>query len=179
MFVGKQIWDPWLICRQIAVLQVAFYVGLFTMQLVFAAAFLPRISPVFMFQPAAVGLHSFVAMMMALAYILNACVSAIAIRLVVARAKKCWDFGATIYLFHFGFTWLVDGFPQRATWWILMAGCGTVTVLLGEFLCVQFEMADIPITGLGALRQKKAKERDQADVEAQIPLKSLAGTSSP
>lgn len=115
-----------------------------------AAAFLPRISPVFMFQPAAVGLHSFVAMMMALAYMLNSCLSAIAIRLVVARAKKCWDFGATIYLFHFGFTWLVDGFPQRATWWILMAGCGTVTVLLGEFLCVQFEMADIPITGLGA-----------------------------
>lgn len=103
-----------------------------------------------MFQPEAVGLHSFVAMMMALAYVFNACLSAIAIRFVVARAKKCWDFGATIYIIHFGCTWLVDGFPQRALWWALMGACAAVTILLGEFLCVQFEMADIPMTGLGA-----------------------------
>lgn len=102
-----------------------------------------------MFQPKAVGLHSFVAMMTGLAYIVNACLSAVAIRFVVARAKKCWDFGATIYIFHFGFTWLVGGFPQRALWWALMGGCTAITVLLGEFLCVQFEMADIPLTGLG------------------------------
>jgi hypothetical protein len=33
-----QIWDPLLICRQIAILQVAFYIGLFVMQLMFAGA---------------------------------------------------------------------------------------------------------------------------------------------
>jgi hypothetical protein len=104
-----------------------------------------------MFQSDAVGVQSFVAMMMALAYIFNACLSAVGIRFVVARAKKCWDFGATIYFFHFCLTWLVDGFPQRALWWLLMGGCTAVTILLGEFLCVQFEMADIPLTGLGTL----------------------------
>jgi hypothetical protein len=102
-----------------------------------------------MFQSAAVGLHSFVAMTMALAYIINACLSAVAIRFVVARAKKCWDFGATIYIIHFGLTWLVDGFPQQLMWWVLIGGCIAITILLGEFLCVQFEMADIPLTGLG------------------------------
>ena len=102
-----------------------------------------------MFQPKAVGLDSFVHMMTGLAYIVNACLSAVAMRFVVARAKKCWDFGATIYICHFGFTWLIDGLPQRTLWWALMGGCTAVTVLLGEFLCVQFEMADIPLTGLG------------------------------
>lgn len=88
-------------------------------------------------------------MMMALGYIVNACLSAVAIRFVVARAKKCWDFGATIYILHLAFTWLVDGFPQRPLWWVLMGACTAITVLLGEFLCIQFEMADIPLTGLG------------------------------
>lgn len=52
-------------------------------------------------------------------------------------------------------------------------------VTLCTALAHSLRLSDSDLTTCtGALRQKKAKERDQADVEAQIPLKSLAGTSS-
>ena len=38
MFVGRQAFDPWLIIRQIAVLQLAFYAGLTVLQLAFVGA---------------------------------------------------------------------------------------------------------------------------------------------
>jgi hypothetical protein len=113
-----------------------------------AAAFVPY-TPLLLLQSSAIGSRSFAAMMLGMAYLVNSCISAVAMRLVVARAKKCWDFGATIYILHFLLTWVVDGFPKHTMWWLLMAACMVSTVLLGEYLCVQFEMMDIPITTLG------------------------------
>ena len=86
--------------------------------------------------------------MVCLAFLVNSVVTAIAMRIVVARAKKCWDFGATVYLFHLLAVTLFDGFPLRWFWWALMAGCATITILFSELLCVRYEMADIPLTGV-------------------------------
>lgn len=94
---------------------------------------------------------TFVNMMVCLSLLFNACLCALALRLVVARTKRCWDFGATVYIVHLAVASALRGFPFSWLWWMLVATCAIVTVLLGELLCARFEMADIPVQGGGAL----------------------------
>lgn len=83
--------------------------------------------------------------MLSFVYLINAGIAAVALRIVVARAKKCWDFGATMYIVHGVATVAYDGFPINWLWWSIYAASMVATILLGEYLCVQMEMADIPI----------------------------------
>jgi hypothetical protein len=98
-----------------------------------------------------VNLHSFANGMVCASYVLTAIVCAIGLRVLVARAKKCWDFGSTIYILHFGATCLVGGFPWSWFWWAVMITCTAITILVGELLCVRYEMADIPMKGASCL----------------------------
>jgi protein SYS1 len=116
-----------------------------------AGPFVQTISPKYLFSAAHANTTSFANAMVCVAFLVNAIVSAAAIRIVVARAKKCWDFGSTIYILHLLAVSLWQGFPLRWFWWVLIISCASITVLLSEYLCVRFEMAEIPIT-LGALR---------------------------
>ena len=104
------------------------------------------ISPKYLFSAAHANTRSFANTMVCVAFLVNAAASAAAIRVVVARAKKCWDFGITMYIVHLLAVSVWQGFPLRWFWWVLIMSCATVTVLLSEFLCVRFEMAEIPIT---------------------------------
>ena len=88
------------------------------------------------------------------------------------RAKKCLDFAATIYILHLGMVTLLSSFPKTLAWCarmntccsyrlqsarmvVILAccacrwginGCGlVVTAVLGEWLCVQRELQDIPL----------------------------------
>ena len=90
----------------------------------------------------------------------------------VERAKKCLDFAATIYILHLGMVTLLSSFPKTLAWCarvdtgcshrlhsasmeVILAccncrwginGCGLViTAVLGEWLCVQRELQDIPL----------------------------------
>lgn len=83
--------------------------------------------------------------MLSITYLINSCLAAVAMRVVVARAKKCWDFGATIYIVHGLATMIYEGFTVNWAWWSIFAACMVATILLGEYLCVQLEMADIPV----------------------------------
>jgi hypothetical protein len=118
-----------------------------------AAPFIPSPTPALMFKPGEVGIRSFAHMVLGLAYVVNAFVAAVALRFVVARAKKCWDFGATMYILHIVACWAFNGFPMNMLWWTVIAACSGITILFGEFLCVRFEMADIPL-GMGTMSRK-------------------------
>ena len=61
------------------------------------------------------------------------------------RAKKCLDFGATIYILHLSGVAAYSGIPMSPTWWGTTLGCMVVTAVLGEWLCLQREMRDIPV----------------------------------
>jgi Integral membrane protein S linking to the trans Golgi network len=91
---------------------------------------------------------TFVELMVCLSFLCNACLCAVGLRFVVARTKKCWDFGATMYIFHAIVASVYSGFPFSWMWWALMATCAIVTVLLGELLCARYEMAEIPVQGM-------------------------------
>lgn len=99
----------------------------------------------YLFSSAVTNTYSFVNTMVCLSYVVTAIVCAVGIRVVVARAKKCWDFGATIYILHLAASSAVAGFPLRWFWWAVVISCAAITILLGELLCVRYEMADIPI----------------------------------
>lgn len=40
---SMQAWDPWQICKQIALLQVAFYIGLYVLELVLVGVIPPAV----------------------------------------------------------------------------------------------------------------------------------------
>lgn len=95
----------------------------------------------------ALQLNSFTDAMIVVAFIVNSVAMAVALRYIVARAKKCLDYGATIYCLHLAACWALRALPTNPVWWAVIAACAAVTVLLGELLCVRFEMMDIPIGG--------------------------------
>jgi hypothetical protein len=73
---------------------------------------------------------------------------------VVERAKKCLDFTATFHLMHLFFCWQHGGFPSSWEWWTANGVALVGTALLGEYLCMQRELQDIPLFG----SQKEARE---------------------
>eukprot|EP00892_Ulva_mutabilis_P008490 jgi/Ulvmu1/6012/UM026_0138.1 len=171
MFIGKQVWDPWQICKQIILLQGAYYAGLYALELLLVAHFVQSPTPAILFTSSMVGYGTWSHLMLSFAFLINACAAAVALRFIVARAKKCWDFGATIYILHMLLTALYDGFPLNWLWWSIMVASMVATILLGEYFCVQFEMADIPISAGARGRRRDAQEQD---LEAQIPLKIMS-----
>ena len=83
---------------------------------------------------------------------LTAFVGALYLVWIVERAKKCLDFGSTVYFWHFVATCIYSGFPARLEWWVVN-GCGlAVMALLGEYLCIRRELMDIPLSALRSFR---------------------------
>eukprot|EP00960_Hanusia_phi_P048916 759250-Hanusia_phi.AAC.6 len=64
---------------------------------------------------------------------------------VVERAKKCLDFGTTLYGFHILICFFYDGLPTHWVWWFCNILATILTVLTGEYVCARREMRDITI----------------------------------
>ena len=66
---------------------------------------------------------------------------------VVERAKKCLDFAATAHILHFLGTIIYNQtFPASWTWWIVNVICLIIMSVLGEYLCMNRELQEIPLT---------------------------------
>lgn len=83
--------------------------------------------------------------MTALSHFGAAVACAVAVAALVQRAKKCLDFASTAYALHFAACCAVRGFPRGGGWWLVNAGCFAAAALSSEFVCLQREMADIPL----------------------------------
>ena len=64
---------------------------------------------------------------------------------VVERARKCLDFGATLYVLHFFVCCMHAGFPLHWEWWAANIAAMVFSVVLGEYVCARNEMRDITI----------------------------------
>lgn len=159
MFVGKQAWNPWAILAQIAVLQCVFYLALAAFVLLLVAPYVPHGPLEYILNWHHTRSGSFVAWLLCLCFVLAACAAAVGLRFVVMRAKRCWDYGSTIYIVHLAACCAWSGFPFGWMWWALQGTCLAVTILLGELLCVRLEMADIPLGGAGNRRRAAASQR--------------------
>ena len=98
--------------------------------------------------------------------------------LLVERAKKCLDFASTVYIVHIVACCAYGGFPRHLSWcashrklisarahvcmrsnanpmfpprcrWAVNLLALGITAVLGEWLCLQREMQDIPVTTTG------------------------------
>lgn len=92
-----------------------------------------------------VGFHSFQEWTVVIATFCNAVVAGFILRIVVQRAKKCLDFGSTIYAVHLLCVTLYSSFPSHIEWWLVNALNIAVTAGVGEWLCFQKELQEIPL----------------------------------
>jgi hypothetical protein len=135
-----------------------------------------------------VSFQSFQGWMVVASFLASALAAAAALRFVVQRAKKCLDFGVTVYVLHLLAVCANSGFPTHIVWCVACSLCCipasraaravpgrphlaalprprrwlsngvnlTCTALLGEWLCVQQEMKEIPLASIP--RQRGATE---------------------
>ena len=95
---------------------------------------------------------------------------------VVERAKKCLDHAVTCFIVHLLLSSASFGFPLRADWWMLHVVLVAVIAVLGEWLCIQKEMREIPLGSLGQqLRQQRYAR--QCPVCTLLLLKRIAAMS--
>ena len=81
-----------------------------------------------------------------LAHALNVPLHILALAHIVEKANKCLDFTVTTFFLHMIATWLYFGrFPWVFSWWLWHAILVTVTVVVGELVCLKFETAEIKL----------------------------------
>jgi hypothetical protein len=100
-------------------------------------------------------------------FLLTACpCGALGLRLIVTRAKLCLDFTVTCHFFHLILSWLYQGFPTTATWWLCMLCSILIMSLGGEYLCMRKEMEPITISGGGTRQRNDGPEEIQMSLLA-------------
>mmetsp|Transcript_72451 Transcript_72451/g.125623 ORF Transcript_72451/g.125623 Transcript_72451/m.125623 type:complete len:157 (+) Transcript_72451:157-627(+) len=147
-FYGAGEFNPWLISTQMVVMQSLFYFCFIVLTAcsdwIIGAP--QSLSQFFRFEDYT--WSSSPGCALALSLLLTSLVMAVALRYVVERAKKCWDFVATYHLLHLAITWFINGFPRALHWWILNVVAAVVALVLGEYICIQGELKEIKINRL-------------------------------
>ncbi|XP_065177717.1 protein SYS1 homolog [Sycon ciliatum] len=142
----SSVWDPLLIISQIVFMQSQFYVLFCLYLLIFTgmAHIQPTLTHV-LSSKMLVTWHQ--GWPIILSYSLSALSGAISLRYAVRRSKNCMDFTVTMFFMHALLSCVTRGFPFAWQWWVVTSVSATVMVVLGEWLCMRMEMADIPVVG--------------------------------
>ncbi|PWA62262.1 integral membrane protein SYS1-related protein [Artemisia annua] len=148
MFYGTVVWDPWLIVAQIVCIQCLYYLSLGVFMGVLVGTRVNKMSLVYFFDFATVTLSTVTGWCVVVSFLLSSVAGAGVLLYLIERAKKCLDFSATIYIIHLCICVLYGGWPSSVTWWVVNGTGLAITALLGEYLCIQREMRDIPISRL-------------------------------
>lgn len=146
MFYGSTAWDPWLIVAQIVCLQCLYYVTLGFFIAILVGTRVPRMSLLYLFDYATVSVSTVTGWCVIASFLLSSVVGAVYIFHLIERAKKCFDFSATLYIIHLVLCIMYGGWPSSITWWVVTGTGVAVMSLLGEYLCVRRELQEIPIT---------------------------------
>jgi len=65
--------------------------------------------------------------------------------IIVEKSKKCLDFCVTLFLIHLLVCTLYNGIPATWDWWIIHIFSTIAMILLGEYVCSQRELDEIPL----------------------------------
>jgi len=142
------VWDPFLIICQIITMQSVFYLSLGIFLVVFGwlGNILVSLDQFLSFEE--ITIHSSGGLATILSFLATSIVGAVALLIVVERAKKCLDFAATMHIIHLVLCLCYSGFPTNWLWWLLMLSTMVVTAVLGEYLCWRREMREIPLSSI-------------------------------
>lgn len=133
------VWDPGLIISQIICMQAIFYTALcvLTVTVSWRSSY-PSLQQVFISQVTPAG---------ATVQLLTAALCAFALTKVVGRSKQCLDFSCTMHFWHIVFVILYQRtFSTQFFWWLLQVLSTVMCTVLGEYLCLQIESKEIPVS---------------------------------
>jgi len=143
-FRGRTVFDPPTIIAQICCCQATSYFTLFCLLYILATQRGFTLSLALTFDWNLLRLDSGRADVIAIATLLNTACNGALLRVVVGRTKQCLDFAATQHLIHFLAVCIYSkSFPVAWAWWILLAVSLAISTLLGEYLCMRYELQDI------------------------------------
>ncbi|CAH8649324.1 unnamed protein product [Schistosoma rodhaini] len=141
------VWDPILIINQIIFMQCIFYISAGTISgllLIIFSHDLPTLNMIFIDSkihfPDSIGICLFIG------FLLTPLICSIGLWFIVKRSKQCLDFSCTIHFWHFIFCIIYSSsLPKSILWWIVNLLSIAIMTVMGEFLCMRSEMADIPL----------------------------------
>ncbi len=169
------IWDPGLIISQIIFLQAIFYFSLGFWLILWNFIFQSNALLFLIFSDSAINLSNLSGSAPTFfAFLFTLPLVAVAVFLIVGRAKKCLDFCCTLYGFHFLFCWSIESWPHRWEFWIFHIFCLICLTLASEFLCIRQELKWIPIGGESRDRSKSTDRRVETE-EVEMESVSLLG----
>ncbi|KAG9409769.1 Integral membrane protein of the Golgi [Aphanomyces cochlioides] len=144
-FYGRSDWAPKLIFLQIVCLQCSHYLALGLLLALFHGRDI-SLEQFFSYKvPAFESVHG---LQTSSAHALGGLCSALFLCLIVERAKKCLDFGVTLFFIDFVACCCYGGFPSTWSWWIVHLLSMAITIVLGEYLCSLRELEEIPMLDL-------------------------------
>eukprot|EP00879_Flechtneria_rotunda_P011595 GHRR01012111.1.p1 GENE.GHRR01012111.1~~GHRR01012111.1.p1 ORF type:complete len:279 (+),score=77.62 GHRR01012111.1:492-1328(+) len=146
MFYGSNVWDPVLIIAQIVTVQCLFYISLGLIQAITLGPLIGHVTVVYTFSWVYIHFKTNLGWLNWMAHIISSVAAAAILAWIVERAKRCLDFGATLYIWHLIFVCWYSGWPGSLAWWIANSVGFVTTVLLGEWFCVRRELQDIPLS---------------------------------
>mmetsp|Transcript_68867 Transcript_68867/g.164300 ORF Transcript_68867/g.164300 Transcript_68867/m.164300 type:complete len:163 (+) Transcript_68867:348-836(+) len=145
-FYGREAFDAQTILAQMLVMQTLFYLLLGLACSIVDVVFGVPLSLDQMLSSKAMGnMSTRLAWATIFSIALSALFNVFALRIVVERARKCLDFGATIYILHLFVCCLHAGFPSHWEWWAVNLGAMVFSIVLGEYVCARREMREITI----------------------------------
>lgn len=142
-FFGKISFDPWLIVGQILTLQCLYYLSLATFLELSVGSEGLTLSTIF--DSRAVTTATTKGWLTIAAFCCAALAGSGFLCVVIGRAKKCLDFTATVYFVHLVNCTVVSGVPSGVTWWALTTCSIIIMAMIGECLCFQRELREIPL----------------------------------
>lgn len=154
MFYGTTRFDPVYIVAQIASLQCIFYITLGALLWLLVGPYTGRLTLPYLFSSVWVQQGGWAVW---LSNAGTAATIAVAIALIVERAKKCLDFSFTAYFIHFVACSAYAGLPRQWQWWAVNIACLVATALTSEAICARRELRDIPIGKGGPRRAPQAE----------------------
>eukprot|EP00160_Parvularia_atlantis_P001064 Unigene10862_Nuclearia_a/m.33193 Unigene10862_Nuclearia_a/g.33193 ORF Unigene10862_Nuclearia_a/g.33193 Unigene10862_Nuclearia_a/m.33193 type:complete len:174 (+) Unigene10862_Nuclearia_a:74-595(+) len=140
-------WDPVLILAQIVALQATYYVVAGVTLAVLGRLFGVTASLAYLFDYRSLKSDYIFGWLIFASFVLAAAACAGTLLVLVARAKLCFDFAATLHLVHFVACLCFAGFPTSVMWWALAATSLGLMYGCGEYLCLQRELLPITLSG--------------------------------
>ncbi|OQR85428.1 hypothetical protein ACHHYP_11845 [Achlya hypogyna] len=161
-FYGRGRWDPKLIALQMVCMQCSHYLAL---GVLLGLCHGSNLSLDQFFSHELHTLESIDGVKTSFAHIVCGLVNAVLLCIFVERAKKCLDFGATVYVLDLVVCILYQGFPASWSWWIVHGIALVLTVVLGEYLCSRWELEEIPMLDLFTRRATQSPRKKPTQME--------------
>mmetsp|Transcript_36912 Transcript_36912/g.77090 ORF Transcript_36912/g.77090 Transcript_36912/m.77090 type:complete len:157 (-) Transcript_36912:99-569(-) len=150
-FYGREKYDPQLIISQIIIMQCLHYLGLgFSYFLMDTLMGVPLTLSQFFSDDAFSNISTRMAWATIFGILINSIFNIAALIVVVERAKKCLDYGGTVYFLHICFCFMFNGIPGCWQWWLCNILALIIAVVFGEYVCANRELREIPMTRLAS-----------------------------